>query len=194
MERRPQGGAAKRQVLFLQLSCRPCVPLSHFVFSFPLMLWKEGHRVVQPRGKCSSCNCLAALCIAVMFCLLPFHFLLVLWPAYHYSFRAYCMSIPSAYCLWRLIMSRLYTLQQCISVGVRWKRFASVCKPAPLRKSRLAESSLRVTVAVVAVVITTTITKNHCILKITSSWTYNFCFFNFWSCPSTYACSTCSEW
>ncbi len=62
-ERRPQGGAAKRQVPFLQLSCCPCVPLlCLFFLSFfpPLMLWKEDHRVVQLRGKCPSCYCLPA--------------------------------------------------------------------------------------------------------------------------------------
>ena len=96
---------------------------------------------------------LLPLCTAVMSLVLSCLFPVMLWPAYHCSFMAYCMSIVSAYFLWRLIMSRLDTLQQCISVDVRWKQFPSICSLAPLRGSKLAEITPDATMEVVVVAV-----------------------------------------
>ncbi len=78
------------------------------------------------------------------------------------------MSVSSAYCLWLLIMSRLDTLQQCISVDVRWKQFPSTCRPAPLRGSKFAKITPDATIAIVVTVKAITY-DNNCVFKITSS-------------------------
>lgn len=56
-------------------------------------------------------------------------------------------------------MSRLDTLQQCISVDVRRKQFPSICSLAPLRGSKLAEitpdATMEVVVAFIAIEVLT---------------------------------------
>ncbi len=106
-----------------------------------LVLWKDDHRVVQPRGKCPSCNCLAPPVCRFLF--LFFHFLLMLWPAFHCSFMACCMSIsvrtlPVAFgsCPgW----TRCSNASLLVSDG---KQFPSVCSLLPLRGAGLQRSPL----------------------------------------------------
>ena len=141
-----------------------------------LALWKDDHRVVQPRGKCPSCNCLAPPVCRFLF--LSFYFLLMLWPAYHCSFMACCMS---AHCLWLLDHVQAGHAAATHLCWCQMENNFPVFVPCSLSEELACRDHPRCDNSNSSSSHDNYDTNNDCIFKITSSWMYNLRFFMFYA-------------